>query len=35
MRARVEEPLPPILCSIEQASDALGRGVQAIYDLMG
>ena len=35
MRARIEEPLPPILCSVKQASDALGRGAQAIYDLMG
>jgi hypothetical protein len=35
MRAKVEEPLPPILCSIKQASGALGRGVQAIYDLIG
>jgi hypothetical protein len=35
MRAKIEEPLPPILCSVKQASAALARGTQAIYDLMG
>jgi hypothetical protein len=27
--------LPPILCSIPQASAMIGRGTQAIYDLIG
>jgi hypothetical protein len=28
-------PLPPILVSIPQASAMIGRGTQAIYDLIG
>jgi hypothetical protein len=28
-------PLPPILCSIPQASAMIGRGVGAIYGLIG
>jgi hypothetical protein len=30
-----EVSLPPILCSIPQASAMIGRGTQAIYDLIG
>jgi hypothetical protein len=30
-----EAPLPPILVSIPQASAMIGRGTQAIYDLIG
>jgi hypothetical protein len=30
-----QQPLPPILCSIPQASAMIGRGTQAIYDLIG
>jgi hypothetical protein len=28
-------PLPPILCSIPQASAMIGRGIGAIYTLIG
>jgi excisionase family DNA binding protein len=28
-------PLPPILCSIPQAAAMIGRGVTAIYELIG
>jgi hypothetical protein len=27
--------MPPILCSVPQASAMIGRGTQAIYDLIG
>jgi hypothetical protein len=30
-----EMPPPPILCSIKHASAMIGRGTQAIYDLIG
>jgi hypothetical protein len=35
MRETTEISLPPILCSIPQASVMIGRGTQAIYDLIG
>jgi hypothetical protein len=35
MHEATEIPLPPILCSIPQASAMIGRGTQAIYDLIG
>jgi hypothetical protein len=28
-------PMPPILCSIPQACAMIGRGTQALYDLIG
>jgi hypothetical protein len=35
MHEVTEISLPPILCSIPQASAMIGRGTQAIYDLIG
>jgi hypothetical protein len=35
MRALDEAPLAPILCSIPNAAGAIGRGIGAIYELIG